>query len=573
MKVLVVEDDPLSRKFLCRVMRERDFEVTACATAEEAMTVYHQAFFPLLFLDLFLPGIDGISFCRWVRAQKGGQDSLILIGTGSDHPEVLPMVLEAGADDYIVKPYPTEELNVRLTIAQQRVKNKEIRKTLEKNLHQEQERLRHLATHDPLTNLFNRAAFLEALQETVKTAQTGAQSALIYVDLDNFKVINDSFGHSSGDLVLVEVAALLKDCVRVQDVPGRMGGDEFAVLLQGVDLAEAKTLGEEIRLRMERLHFSHPTRPFGVVASIGLAMIDGTVPEKDVIAFADSACYSAKTQGGARVEVCDGSDDGPMTNSRLLAPRAVEIKEAIRTGAFKILFQPIVDVRTASPAFYEVLLRLPTVRELLSPRAFIPTAERFHLMPEIDRHVIAQALPYLAEYKALRLAVNLSGQSLGDQTLPAFIEASFKGAGVDPGRITFEITETAMIANISTAHNSIQRLRSSGFGFALDNFGADFSSFSFLKDFIADYLKIDGKFVRAAEKDAADWIFVELMNDVAHRLKIKSIAQFVEQEATLKSLRNIGVDFAQGFLFGQPQVRPSALERALGASPPDLWQI
>ena len=573
MKVLVVEDDPLSRKFLCRVLKERNFDVTACATAEEAMNAYHQTFFSLLFLDLFLPGIDGFSFCRWVRAQPGGDGPLILIGTGSDHPEVLSLVLEAGADDYIVKPFPTEELQVRLTIAQQRVKNKELRKTLEKNLQQERERLRYLATHDTLTTLFNRAAFLEALQETVETARTGAQSALIYVDLDNFKVINDSFGHSSGDLVLVEVAGLLKDCVRVQDVPGRIGGDEFAALLQGTDLAEAKALAEEMRLRMERLHFSHPSRPFGVVASIGLTMIDGTVPEKDVIAFADSACYSAKTQGGACVEVYDGSDDGSMASMRLLAPRAVEIKQAIRTGAFKILFQPIVDVRTASPAFYEVLLRLPTVRELLSPRAFIPTAERFHLMPEIDRHVITQALPYLAEYKALHLAVNLSGQSFGDQTLPAFIDASFKAAGVDPGRMTFEITETAMIANISTARDTIQRLRSSGFGFALDNFGADFSSFSFLKDFIADYLKIDGKFVRAAEKDASDWIFVELMNDVAHRLKLKSIAEFVEQEATFENLRNIGVDFAQGFLFGQPQVRPSGLESTPGASASGLWQI
>jgi diguanylate cyclase (GGDEF)-like protein len=423
MKVLVVEDDLLSRKFLCRILKERNFDVTACATAEEAMTAYHRDFFSLLFLDLFLPGMDGFSFCRWVRAQPGGDEPLILIGTSSDHAESLAKVLEVGADDYIVKPYRTEELNVRLTIAQQRVKNKAVRQTLEKNLHQERERLKYLATHDTLTTLSNRAAFLEALQETVETARTGAQSALIYVDLDKFKVINDSFGHSSGDLVLVEVAALLKACVRVQDVPGRLGGDEFAVLLRGVDLAEAKTLAEEIRLRMERLHFSHPTRPFEVVASFGLVMIDGTVSEKDVIAFADSACYSAKTQGGARVEVYDSSDDGSMANLRLLAPRAVEIKEAIRTGAFKILFQPIVDVRTASPAFYEVLLRLPGVRALLPPPAFIPTAERFHLMPEIDRHIIARTLPYLAENKALRLAVNLSGQSLGDQTLPAFIEA------------------------------------------------------------------------------------------------------------------------------------------------------
>jgi diguanylate cyclase (GGDEF)-like protein len=553
MKALVVEDDAVSRKFLCRLLKERSFDVTACAAAEEAMSRYQESFFPLLFLDLFLPGMDGFCFCRWVRSQPGGDEPLILVGTSSDHTDILPKVLEAGADDYIVKPYRTDLLNVRLTIAQQQVKNKEVRKALEQNLHKERERFKYLATHDPLTNLFNRAAFLEAMQETVQNARPETSSALIYVDLDNFKLINDSFGHSSGDLVLIEVAGLLKACVRPQDIPGRLGGDEFAVLLRGVNSPEAKTIAEEIRFRMERLHFSHPSRPFGVVASVGLVVIDGTVPEKDVIAFADSACYSAKTRGGARVEVYDGSNDGSMANLRLMAPRAVEIKEAIRTASFEILFQPIISVQTAKPALYEALLRLPNDGKLLPPGAFVPTAERFHLMPEVDRHMLRMTLPYLASNKHLCLAVNLSGQSLSDQTLPIFIEDSFRAARVEPSRMTFEITETAVIANISTARKIMQHLRNSGFGFALDDFGAGFSSFSYLKDFIADYLKIDGKFVRAAEKEPADWIFVELMNDVAHRLKIKSIAEFVEKEGTLKKLQDIGVDFAQGFLFGKPQ--------------------
>jgi diguanylate cyclase (GGDEF)-like protein len=551
MKVLVVEDDAVSSLLLSRILKRREFEVTACATAEEAMKVYHETFFPLLFLDLFLPGMDGFAFCRWVRRQPGGDEHMILVGTSSDRAGILQRVLEAGADDYIVKPYETEVLNVRLTIAQQHVKNKELRKTLEKNLHEERERFRYLATHDTLTNLLNRSAFLEVLQNSVQAARSGISSSLIYVDLDNFKLINDSFGHSSGDMVLAEVATLLKECVRTCDAPGRLGGDEFAVLLQNADLSEAKIIAERIRSRMESLHFSHSTKPFGVVASVGLVMIDGMAPEKDVIAFADSACYSAKTQGGARVEVYDGRDES-MASLRLQAPRAVELKEAVRTQGFGILFQPIVEVQTATPTLYEVLLRLPSDRKLLPPAAFIPTAERFHLMPEIDRQVITMTLPYLVKKSDLHLAINLSGQSFGDQTLPAFIEASFKGAGIEPKRITFEITETAVISNMPAARTAMQRLRAAGFRFALDDFGAGFSSFSYLKDFIADYLKIDGKFVREAERDPSNWIFVELMNDVAHRLKIKSIAEFVEQETTLQKLRDIGVDFAQGFLFGMP---------------------
>ena len=555
MKVLVVEDDAVSRLLLIRALKRRSFEVTACVSAEEAMKAYEITFFPLLFLDLYLPGMDGFSFCKWVRRQPAGDDHLIVVGTSSDQAGNLQKVLEAGADDYIVKPYQAEALDVRLTIAQQQVKNKELRRTLEKKLHQERERYKHLATHDTLTTLCNRPAFLEVLQQAVKAARKGVSSALVCVDLDNFKLINDSFGHASGDMVLFEVAALLKDCVRSQDLPARLGGDEFAVLFQDIDLSEATAIAERIRRRMESLHFSHSTRPFGIVASIGLAMIDGTAPEKDVMAFADSACYSAKIQGGARVEVYDDNDSS-MANLRLMAPRAVEIKEAVRTGAFKILFQPIVDVQTTEPVHYEVLLRLANDQTLIPPGAFISTAERFRIMPEIDRHVINMALPFLVKNRSLRLAINLSGQSFGDQTLPDFIDSAFKDVGVEPGRVTFEITETALISNMPTAREAMRHLRTAGFGFALDDFGAGFSSFSYLKDFIADYLKIDGKFVREAETDPSNWIFVELMNDVAHRLKIKSIAESVEQAPTLEKLRNIGVDFAQGYLFGRPDDLP-----------------
>ena len=480
MKVLIVEDDPVTSLVLSRLLKKRGYDVTLCANAEEAMKAYQENFFPLLFLDLFLPGMDGFSFCRWVRRRPGGDESVILVGTASDRTGDLQRILEAGADDYIVKPYQTEVLDVRLIIAQQQIKNKELRKTLEQNLHQERERLRYLASHDPLTDLLNRAAFLEALQNSVEAARYGASSALIYVDLDNFKLINDSFGHTAGDTVLTEVAALLQESVRDQDMPGRLGGDEFAVLLQSVDLPEAQMIAERIRSRMENLYFSHTTKPFSVAASVGLAIIDGAAPERDVITFADSACYSAKAHGGDRVEVYNG-DDSSMASFRCLAPCAAELKEVVRTEGFEILFQPIVDVQTANPALHEVLLRLPSDGGFLLPADFLPTAERLRLMPEIDRQVITMTLPHLVANRGLHLAINLSGQSFGDQTLPDFIEARFKGAGVEPGRITFEITETALISNMPTARRMMQRLRRAGFCFALDDFGGGFSSFHYLE--------------------------------------------------------------------------------------------
>jgi len=555
MKVLIIEDDPVTSLILRHLLTERAYDVTACATAEEAMKICREAVFPLLFMDLYLPGMDGFSFCRWLRNQPAGDQPVILVGTASDRTADLQKILEAGADDYIVKPYDKGVLDVRLVIAQQLVKNREIKRSLEENLQQERERLKYLATHDPLTKLLNRAAFVEKVQNSVQAARFGGSSALLYVDLDNFKLINDSLGHAAGDSVLAEVATLLQESMRDRDVPGRFGGDEFGVLLEDVCLPEAKAIGQRILSRMEELHFSDSGRAFLVGSSIGLVIIDGTVPAEVVIACADSACYGAKVRGRNRVEVYDGYD-GAMTDFRDQAPRAAEIKDAIRAQSFEILFQPIVDVQTTNPVLYEVLVRLPSQGKLLLPSHFLPAAERFHLMPEIDRQVITKALKHLVKDHKLRLAINLSGQSFGDRALPDFIGASFNAAGVEPDRVTFEITETAVISNLPAARTMMHQLHGAGFRFALDDFGAGFSSFSYLKDLIADYLKIDGNFVHDAERGHSDWIFVELMNEVAHRLKIKSIAEFVEQEATLAKLRAIGVDLAQGYLFGMPSPLP-----------------
>jgi diguanylate cyclase (GGDEF)-like protein len=551
MKALIVEDDPGTRLILSRMLADRGYDLVACATAEEAIKAYNSAFYPLLFLDLFLPGMDGFSLCRWIRSQPDGDQHLILVGTASDRKEDLQKILDAGADDYITKPYQADVLEVRLAIAQQRVRNIETRTTLEANLRQERERLRYLATHDPLTKLLNRAMLMETLQDAVRAAQDGDRSALIYIDLDNFKLINDSLGHTAGDKVLAEVATVLQKSIRSHDVPFRLGGDEFAILLRDIALEKARVTSERILSQIKDFAFSDSTKTFTIRASIGITTIDGTVAGEEVMAFADSACYSAKAHGRSRVEVYDISDES-MAEFRSQAPRAAEIKEAIATHRFEILFQPIVDVRTLAPTFYEVLVRLPSHGKLLLPGTFLPAAERFQLIPEIDRQVITKALPHLSANHNLCLAINLSGQSFADQTLADFIEASFQAAEVEPSRVTFEITETAMISNLPAARTMMHQLRGAGFHFALDDFGAGFSSFTYLKDLIPNYLKIDGSFIRDAENNPSQWIFVEMMNDIAHRLKIKSIAEFVEQETTLGKLREIGVDLAQGFLIGQP---------------------
>ncbi|HEX3444331.1 MAG TPA: EAL domain-containing protein [Chthoniobacterales bacterium] len=555
MKVLVVEGDGQTRRKLGRLLTDRGFDVTACATAEEAMNAYKTEFFPLLLIDLALPDIDGISFCRWVRHQPEGNKHLILASAARNRSEDLQKVLEAGANDYIAKPYRADTLDVRLTIARQRVKNIELRKSLEANLQEERERLKYLAIHDPLTKLLNRVAFTEALAKSVLVARQGSFGALICIDLDNFKLINDSFGHAAGDMVLSQVASILQMSIRRHDVPFRFGGDEFGVLLQDIDFAAAKLIAERIRVLIEETVCSDFGKKFTVSASIGIAAIDGTASVEEVMASADAACYSAKAHGRNRVQLFD-PNDGSIVELRRQKWRAWELKEAIRAQRLEIVFQPIVDLKTTIPAMYEVLVRLPSSDELRLPSTFLPAAERFHLMPEIDRQVITKALPHLAANNSLHLTINLSGQTFGDETLPDFIENSFRTSGLEPGRVIFEITETAVISNLRSAQVMMYRLRAAGFRFALDDFGAGFSSFSHLKDLVTDYLKIDGSYIRDTGNDPASWSFVEMMNDIAHRLKMKSIAEFVQYDDELVKLREIGVDLAQGYLFGKPGPLP-----------------
>jgi diguanylate cyclase (GGDEF)-like protein len=557
MKVLVVEDDKVTRLILSRILKDLDYEVTACTNAEEAIIAYQQTFYPLLFLDLFLPGMDGFSFCQWVRQQPKGHNHLILVGTASNSKEDLQKILDAGADDYITKPYHADTLGIRLIIAQTRIKNIAIRAALEANLNQERERLQHQATHDPLTGLLNRPALMEMVKRAVDLGRAGTESVLICIDLDNFKLVNDSRGHAAGDKVLSAVASILGSSVRDGDVSARLGGDEFGILLQGATLQEATEISERILAGIKEFAFSDPTKPFFLGASIGIAMIDGTVHCEELLAAADSASYAAKNHGKNRVQVYDRHDER-IIEFRRQGPRLERIKEAISGRHFQIVFQPIVELGSLRPVIYEVLIRMDSDGKILLPHSFLGTAERFHLVPEIDRQVIAKVLPHLREYRDLSVAINLSGESFIDESLSDFIESSFQAAQITPSRVMFEITETALISNIPAARMMINRLRRTGFRFALDDFGVGFSSYQYLKELVPEYLKIDGEFIPKDKTDSEQWIFVEMVNDVAHRLKIKSVAEHVEDEMTLGKLREIGVDMGQGFLFGKPAPLMSA---------------
>jgi diguanylate cyclase (GGDEF)-like protein len=302
LEVLVVEDDAVTRQILVRILTDRAYRVSAFGTAEEAMPAYEEKIHPLLFLDLVLPGADGFAFCRWLRALPGGDRSLVLVGTASEHPDDLRKILEAGADDYIRKPYRRDLLDIRLTIAEERIKQLEAKRLLEESLHQERERLRYLAVHDPLTKIRNRATLAETMDRIVDDARNGAPGALIYIDLDHFKSVNDSFGHAAGDELLITVASVLTRTVRSGDILFRLGGDEFCILIQALQLSEVKLIAERIRVNIAVALRSSNGNPCAVAASIGIATIDGKLLGDRVMRLADAAVYRAKAAGGDRIQ-------------------------------------------------------------------------------------------------------------------------------------------------------------------------------------------------------------------------------------------------------------------------------
>jgi diguanylate cyclase (GGDEF)-like protein len=403
------------------------------------------------------------------------------------------MILETDADNYVVKPYQKESLGLLLIVVSQRLKYREAHRRLETTLLHERERLQYLATHDQQTKLPNRTALVESLQNLVQKASNENPGALLFIDLDNFELINHSLGHSAGDDVLARVGQALRDSLRRQDTTGRFGSDEFGVLLTAVHLSEAKKIAEGICSRIEQIDFSRSGRVFGVTCSIGLAVIDGTLAAEDLLDRANSACHGAKARGRNRVEVYD-DNDGLMASYREDAPRAAEVKEAIRTNGFEVVFQPIVDVQSTVPAFYEVLTRLPINGQLLQPSAFVPAAERYNLMPEIDRQILTKAVLKEDSMKLLNAtSPNDCPERLRKRCSWRFL-TRWASAGVEPYRMTSEITETAMIANLHAASMVMRELHEAGFHIALDDFGAGFSSFSYLKDLIPDYLKNRSEF-------------------------------------------------------------------------------
>ena len=550
MRVLVVEDDRPTRLLLERMIRLRGNEVLGCDCAETALDLLGREFFPLIVLDIQLPGMSGLEFSRLLREHPSGRHYYILAGTGNNRPEDLKEILEAGSDDYIGKPYHSGLLDVRLAVAEAAVKSLAERRRLEADLE-------FLADHDPLTKLFNRRRLAAAVDSAVAEARDGRPGALLYIDIDNFKIVNDTLGHDVGDRLLLTVANILRDAVRADDVLVRFGGDEFVIILPGCAVSDALAIGEDLRAKIDCLLFAEKGRSFRVGASIGVASIDGSREAADLLGVADAACYAAKAGGRNRVELYN---ENGSALELLVADSdwAERIKTAMRDGTLGICFQPIVAMAGRSILCHEVLLRLNDRPDddPVHPAVFMNSVQRSGQLSALDRFVITRSVKALSAGHETHLSINISGSSFAKEDFVEFLDDLLHARGVSPEKIIFELTENEVIANLQEAKATMTALRERGFRFALDDFGSGTSSLTYLKSLPIDLIKIDGSFLRQLDEDPFSLAVVRAVQALAAALRVPIVAEYVERQAIYDMLCAMDVDYVQGYLVGRPRTTP-----------------
>ena len=419
--------------------------------------------------------------------------------------------------------------------------------------------LSYQATHDELTGLINRREFENRIEIALMSArEQDVQHAMCYLDLDQFKVVNDTCGHIAGDELLRQLSSLLKTAVRSGDTLARLGGDEFGVLYMSCSIEIAKELAEKLRAIVNDFQFHWENKTFAVGVSIGLVAVDKHSNLHGLLSTADSACYVAKDEGRNRLHVFNNND-------KMIAEREGQmqwvhkITSALEDGRFEVYCQKMMGFDHSAPQHFEMLVRmLDEEGKIVPPLAFIPAAERYNLMTLVDRWMIHHSFASInkllneSSHSNLMFSINVSAQSLCDDEFLPYVQQLIKQAEIIPSLICFEVTETSAITNLTRAQNFIKELKAMGCCFSLDDFGSGLSSFSYLKNLKVDFLKIDGAFVRDIVDDPIDRAMVESINQVGHIMGIKTIAEYVESPEILTLLKEMGVDFVQGYEIAKP---------------------
>lgn len=527
----------------------------------------------MIILSHKLPNCQVTEICQSIsRFEEHSRIPLVITteSTADSKQPIIPSECKKNAIELLSKPLNKSELNSLVHLSLLLKRERDIRREHEESLVDElserkvmEARLKYLISHDELTGLANRRSLEKALELSIHHCRNFNRcGSLLYLDLDNFNVINDIEGHDEGDRLLISVVKQIrKDLDKSQHI-ARIGADEFCILLEGVDQKQALDLAERLRLRLDEHHFVTGDKSYHVSASVGVAMLERSEAisrPSEIISHAHQACYIAKAQGRNKTHLYDNRDTAThkLRDDVHWVPI---IREALSLNRFVLNFQPIVRLADGEVSHYEVLVRMKGEGDsLIGPDQFIPVAERMGLIHHLDMWVVENAIDFLASLPATdsrtSLAVNLSTYAFQDEALLPLIKHKLETTWVSASRLTFEITETAAINNFDKTRALVSKVRALGCRFALDDFGAGFSSFNYVKNFPVDYLKIDGQFIQNLINDETDQVLVKAMIDIAKSLGKRTIAEYVENIETAELLKEFGVDYVQGYLLGKPSAQ------------------
>jgi diguanylate cyclase (GGDEF)-like protein/PAS domain S-box-containing protein len=429
--------------------------------------------------------------------------------------------------------------------------------------------MRHQASHDPLTGLVNRREFEVRLEAAVKdAAHFGETQSLCFLDLDHFNLVNDTCGHTQGDRLLKQLTTILRHRVKSIDTLARVGGDEFALILKRCDVEQAREVAQRALEEISRFRFECQDRQFEVGASVGIAPIEAGLDVSELLSRADLACRVAKEAGRGRIHIYRESD-AELSHRRDAMRMAARLSAALERDSLTLYGQPVLPVQEGGQGYVEVLVRmLDDDGTLVMPSTFIPAAERYGLATRLDRWVIRHAFETYARAGApeITLAINLSGHSLGDAGLTRYVREQLERHGVPPGHITFEVTESQAVQDLDAALSFVHEMHRLGCRFALDDFGVGVSSFSYLRMLPVDGIKVDGGFVKRMMSDRADHAIVAAVAEIGRVMNISTVAEFVVDAAILDKVRELGIDYAQGYHLGEPVPLEQSLAQALAAT-------
>jgi len=552
LRVLLIEDSEDDTFLLLRALKKGGIEpyyrVVDSESAMEAALM--EETWDMVITDHSLPGFT--SFRVLELSRQYAPELPVIIVSGLIGEDVAVSAMKAGAQDYIMKDNLSRlipAINREMREVSIRLAKKRAESTLE-----------HMAYHDSLTDLVNRREFERQLVQSLHDSRKSARECvLLYLDLDQFKIINDTCGHMAGDELLKQLSKVLGQRLRTSDTLARLGGDEFGVLLRNCDVVDARKVAENLCKEVREYRFVWEDKPFAVSLSVGMVIMGSNYKTaSELLSHADLACYAAKDRGRDNVQVYETSDLNMQQRQRDMHWTS-RLQSALQTNDFFLYHQEMISLQEASADGFrtEFLVRLRDGDDTVPPGAFIPAAERFGLMPRIDRRVIELAFAYLDRTGLGREStgtffINLSGSSLSDGELFHFINSKVQEYSILPARICFEITETSAIAHLNDTIGFIERARHEGFEFALDDFGTGMSSFTYLKALPIDYLKVDGGFIQNLLDDPIDMGIVDACNRIGHAAGLKTIAEFVESDEVKDCLIKLGFDYAQGYGIKMP---------------------